>query len=67
MLDTLNWLTITTPFIAAFTVYRWGGDAGDGRFVPALLGSLAFVGLIAIWYILFLIVEFPWWIRNFVA
>lgn len=65
MLDTLNWLTITTPFIAGFAAYSWGEAAGEGKAVPAFIGVLAFLGLIFVWYVLYQFVEFPFWMSHF--
>tara|TARA_R110000787_G_scaffold166449_3_gene279436 strand:+ start:866 stop:1066 length:201 start_codon:yes stop_codon:yes gene_type:complete len=65
MLETLNWLTITTPFIAGFTAYQWGQGAGEGKTIPALVGLLAFLGLIFIWYILYQFTQFPFWMTHF--
>jgi len=65
MIETLNWLTITTPFIAGFAAYQWGNERGEGVVVPAVVGILAFVGLVAIWYVLYQAIEFPLWMAWF--
>ncbi len=65
MIKTLNWLTITTPFIAGFTAYNWGKEASQDELVPALVGVLAFIGLVAVWYALFQFIEFPLWMAWF--
>jgi hypothetical protein len=65
VIETLNWITITTPFIAGFTAYQWGNTTGEGKVIPALIGGLAFLGLIAVWYILYQFIEFPLWMRWF--
>jgi len=65
LIETLNWLTITTPFIAGFTAYNWGNNLGEGKAIPALVGALSFVGLIAVWYVLYQWIEFPLWMRWF--
>jgi hypothetical protein len=62
---TLNWLTITTPFIAGFSAYTWGRQQGEGTVIPAIVGTLAFLGLVAIWYITHLWIDFPLWMRHF--
>ena len=65
MLETLNWLRITTLFIAGYSAFSWGKKAGEGIVLPAVVGSLAFVGLIAIWYALFQFTGFPYWLNHF--
>ena len=65
MLDTLNWLTITTPFIAGFAAFGWGKEQGEGFIVPAVVGVLAFIGLVAVWYVLYQLIEFPFWMVWF--
>ena len=65
MLETLNWLTITTPFIAGFYAFNWGQQAGEGKVIPAVVGLLAFIGLIAIWWTLYLATGFPLWMAWF--
>ena len=64
-IETLNWLTITTPFIAGFAAYNWGQGAGEGRIGPAVVGALSFSGLVSIWYVLYQFTEFPLWMRWF--
>jgi hypothetical protein len=65
LIDTLNWLTITTPFIAGFAAYNWGRQTGEGKAIPAVVGVLSFCGLVAIWYVLYQFLEFPFWMRWF--
>lgn len=65
IIETINWLTITTPFFAGFAVFRWGKEAGEGNVVPSLVGALAFGGLIAVWYVLYRLIEFPLWMGWF--
>ena len=65
MLKTLNWLIITTPFIAGFAAFQWGEQAGEGKLIPALVGLLAFLGLIFVWYVLYQFIEFPLWMAHF--
>ena len=65
IVETLNWLTITTPFIAGFSAFKWGQESGEGRIFPAIVGALSFLGLVAIWYVLFQFTEFPLWMRWF--
>jgi hypothetical protein len=65
MIETLNWLTITTPFIAGFSAYSWGQKSGEGKLIPAVVGLLAFVGLIAVWWVLYQAIEFPLWMAWF--
>ena len=65
LIETLNWLTITTPFIVGFAAYSWGSNSGNGKAIPALVGLLGFFGLVAIWYVLFQWIEFPLWMRWF--
>jgi len=65
LVETLNWLTITTPFFAGYLAYNWGSASGDGKALPALVGLLSFIGLIAIWYVLYQWAEFPLWMRWF--
>ena len=65
MIETLNWMTITTPFIAGFSAYKWGKDSGNGELAPALVGVLAFCGLVAVWYVLYQAIEFPLWMAWF--
>lgn len=64
-IETLNWLTITTPFFAAFGAYGWGEQSGNGKAIPALVGLLAFIGLVAIWYVLYQFIQFPLWMGWF--
>jgi hypothetical protein len=65
LIEGLNWLTITTPFIAGFAAYNWGQAANEGKAVPAFVGMLAFIGLVAIWYILYKFIAFPLWMGWF--
>ncbi|MCF6315442.1 MAG: hypothetical protein L3J30_03960 [Marinosulfonomonas sp.] len=65
LIKTLNWLTITTPFIAGFAAGNWGSVSGNGKAVPAFVGLSSFLGLIAVWYVLFQWTEFPLWMRWF--
>ena len=65
VLEKVNWLTITTPFIAGYTALNWGRENGEGIIIPALVGLLAFLGLIAVWYVLYQFAEFPFWMARF--
>ena len=65
LIGTLNWLTITTPFIAGFAAYNWGAQSGEGKLIPAIVGALSFVGLVAIWYVLYQFAKFPLWMSWF--
>lgn len=65
VLETLNWRMITTPFIAGFSTCQWGQQADGGKAIPALVGSLAFLGLIFVWYVLYQFIKFPFWMTHF--
>lgn len=65
MLETLNWLTITTPFFAGYAAFDWGRNAGEGNVVPLIVGALAFLGLIFVWFIMFQFLRFPFWMGHF--
>ncbi len=65
LLETLNWLTITTPFFAGFTIFNWGESEGEGNLARLFLGVLGFLGLVAIWYFLYQYIKFPFWMGWF--
>jgi len=65
MIEKRNWLTITRPCIAGFTAFNRGHERGEGPVVPTLVGISAFTGLIAVWYALYQVIEFPLWMAWF--
>ena len=65
VIETLNWLTISTPFFAGFAAFDWGQGSGNGSALPALVGVLAFLGLLAVWYVLYQMIQFPLWVSWF--
>jgi uncharacterized membrane protein len=63
IIDTLNWLTITVPFIAAGSLYAWLKAREINKRVAVFLGVL---GLIGMWFLLFRFYQltgFPFWMR----
>lgn len=63
---TLNWLTITVPFIVGRIIYLWGVAAEGHTLVNWIAGILAFLGLIAIWVGSYFLIGFPVWVSQFV-
>ncbi len=61
----LNWITITTPFIVSYLAFRWGTAFGEGKGLPAIVAAVCFFGLFAIWAVLYHFIGFPLWMRNF--
>ncbi|MCZ4354210.1 hypothetical protein O4H61_16970 [Roseovarius aestuarii] len=59
MLETLNWSTIKTPATAGFAAFHRRSERGAGAIAPAIVGVLAFVGLVAVWYALYQAIQFP--------
>jgi hypothetical protein len=63
IIDTLNWLTISVPFIAAGSFYAWLEARKVQKAVAVALAVLALSGL---WFLLFFIYQltaFPLWMR----
>jgi hypothetical protein len=65
IIETLNWLTVTTPSIAASLAYGWRQAAGEDRVVRAVVAVPAFIGLVAVWYVVYRLVGFPLCMRWF--
>jgi hypothetical protein len=63
IIETLNWLTITIPFIAAGSLYAWFEAKKTHKTISVPLAILALLGL---WFLLFAMyqqVGFPFWMR----
>lgn len=53
------------PIIGGFSAFSWDQNAGKDQAFPALVGLLSFVGLFAVWYVLYQFIEFPRWMAWF--
>ena len=63
IIETLNWLTITVPFIAAGSFYSWLEARKVQKAISVAFAVLALLGL---WFLLFFIYQtigFPFWMR----
>ena len=65
IIETLNWLTITTPFILAYGACEYGSGKNWSSLASYVAGTAAFVALVVVWYFLYQAIHFPLWMGWF--
>ena len=65
--STINWLAITFPFILAYGAFEFGKLWRFPKILQYFLAAAVFVGMLAIYYLIYPILGFPAWMRWFVG